>query len=305
MDPLNLGRVRVRCFGNIHSEDKTQVPTNSLPWAHVIMPTTSASISGVGASPSGLVEGAMVFGFFVDGIDKQRPCILGSLHAIPQGLANPFVGFNDPRTNLAGFPGDSTYPKFVDEPDTNRLARNESIADTIVTQKQLGLDTTTTATGVPVTEPQTAYNAVFPFNHVEESESGHIREVDDTPGAERLHEWHRSGTFREVGPDGTVVEKTVGGHHEVKESDAVEHVLGDKHVIVDGEATLKVTSGPLTLVVSGGTVEIQASEINIVGDVNVTGTITATTDVVAGVISLVGHTHTGVTSGPSNTGPAV
>lgn len=107
------------------------------------------------------------------------------------------------------------------EPVTSRLSRNENIDQTIVGLKKgtlssidaAGYDATgvgqDSATVEPVTfeEPQTPYDAKYPFNHVYESESGHFVEVDDTPGAERLHWYHRSGTFREIHPDGTQVTK--------------------------------------------------------------------------------------------------
>ena len=47
-------------------------------------------------------------------------------------------------------------------------------------------------------EPRTPYGAQYPFNHVRETESGHIQEFDDTPGRERIHEYHRAGTFYEL-----------------------------------------------------------------------------------------------------------
>ena len=65
-DPLYLGRVRVRCIG-WHTDDKTSgsgIPTDDLPWADVINPITSASMSGIGRSPTGMVPGTHVFGFF-------------------------------------------------------------------------------------------------------------------------------------------------------------------------------------------------------------------------------------------------
>ena len=34
-DPAKLGRVRVRCLG-FHTEDKNDIPTADLPWAHVM-----------------------------------------------------------------------------------------------------------------------------------------------------------------------------------------------------------------------------------------------------------------------------
>ena len=58
--------------------------------------------------------------------------------------------------------------------------------------------------------PDTAYNAIYPFNHVYESESGHLIEIDDTPEAERLHWYHRAGTFTEFTFGGSRVENTQG-----------------------------------------------------------------------------------------------
>ena len=55
-DPSELGRVRVRCVG-FHTEDKTRIPTEGLPWAHVMHPVTDPSMSGMGHTPSFLVEG--------------------------------------------------------------------------------------------------------------------------------------------------------------------------------------------------------------------------------------------------------
>ena len=39
-------------------------------------------------------------------------------------------------------------------------------------------------------QPTGDYNARYPFNNVYESESGHIMEYDDTPGAERISQFH-------------------------------------------------------------------------------------------------------------------
>ena len=45
-DPLFLGRVKARCIG-FHTDDKTLIPTEDLPWADIIQPVTSAAISGI------------------------------------------------------------------------------------------------------------------------------------------------------------------------------------------------------------------------------------------------------------------
>lgn len=80
-DPLTLGRAKVRCFG-FHPENKADVPTIDLPWAQVIQPTTSASVSGVGWSPNGLKPGSWVVGFFADGDTAQFPMVIGTLPGI-------------------------------------------------------------------------------------------------------------------------------------------------------------------------------------------------------------------------------
>ena len=99
-DPLYLGRVKVRCIG-WHTDDKTPgsgIPTEDLPWADVINPITSASMSGIGRSPTGMVPGTHVFGFFRDANEAQEPVVLGTLNGIPERLSNPERGFFDPRT---------------------------------------------------------------------------------------------------------------------------------------------------------------------------------------------------------------
>ena len=104
-DPLKVGRVRVRIHG-IHTDEKTLIATADLPWCQVILPTTSAALSGLGTG-HGLVEGSTVFGYFRDHA-KQDPIILGSAAGIPQAgykesITDDLItrdiekGFNDPR----------------------------------------------------------------------------------------------------------------------------------------------------------------------------------------------------------------
>lgn len=98
-DPLFLGRVKVRVIG-WHTDDKTPnegIPTEDLPWADVILPITSATISGIGSSPTGMVPGTHVFGFFRDGVEAQEPVVLGTSGGVPERFANPNFGFFDPR----------------------------------------------------------------------------------------------------------------------------------------------------------------------------------------------------------------
>ena len=46
-DPLKVGRVRVRVRG-VHTDNKQYIASPDLPWSQVIVPTTSAGLSGFG-----------------------------------------------------------------------------------------------------------------------------------------------------------------------------------------------------------------------------------------------------------------
>lgn len=77
-DPFGSGRVRVRIHGH-HSDDQTILPTHLLPWAVPVMPVTSAGVGGIGASPTGMLPGTRVLGFFLDGKARQVPMVIGTL----------------------------------------------------------------------------------------------------------------------------------------------------------------------------------------------------------------------------------
>jgi hypothetical protein len=242
-DPLKLGRCRVRIFG-LQTPVKGDIPTDTLPWAHVMMPVNSASSSGVGISPTGILTGTWVVGFFRDGKDCQLPMILGTYGGINLSESDPSFGFNDPT-------GEFPRKPYLREPDTNKLARNEDINNTIVKKKNDDLDTCNpTALGGNWSEPASPYNAKYPKNHVLESESGHIIEIDDTPGSERLHKYHRSGTFEEIHPDGSKVEKIIGDDYTIVRKDNNLSVYGNLNVNVGD--TVKIYAGKSIDVQIGG-----------------------------------------------------
>jgi|TARA_R110002074_G_scaffold15044_1_gene52046 hypothetical protein len=75
-------------------------------------------------------------------------------------------------------------------------------------------------------------SASYPYNHVFESESGHITEVDDSPGAERMFRQHMAGTFEEIHPDGSVVTKIIGDNYEI--------VIGSELIVIKGSQNITV-----------------------------------------------------------------
>ena len=117
MDPKRLGRLRVRCLGH-HTEDKDKLPTSDLPWAHPMNPITSATVSGIGQTPLGAVEGTWVVGFFTDGPTAQQPVVMGTLPGVPKSTPTGEKGFEDPN---------AAYPREAGQSDVNRLAINETV----------------------------------------------------------------------------------------------------------------------------------------------------------------------------------
>ncbi len=310
-DPKKLGRVRVRILG-IHTDNRTLIPTQDLPWAYVMTPITSAAMTGLGESPLGPVPGTWVIGFFRDGDSCQEPVIIGTIGGIPEEPTQKPKGFYDPRDDdelvekLANAPRKiqsrsyhtdgsgvtltpetqaQNYPRetnpldnVLNEPDTNRLARAEKINDTIVQVKKDNLDKQVPeAFGGTWDEPAPGYNAQYPYNHVKESESGHIEEVDDTPGAERTHSWDRSGSFQEIQLDGTKIVKVVGDHYEIIMKKDHIHIMGDRNTTVQKDDNLLCQKNlnievdeNLNILVKGGTfIKVQGDlDFTVGGQVN-------------------------------------
>lgn len=327
-DPLKIGRCRVRIIGT-HTDDKTILPTASLPWAHPLQPINNPN----SYTPK---EGDMVVGFFMDSIDGQFPIMFGLVPGIATKKAIPKKGFYDDRSqqelDKAPVKPDekpTNYPRNLDEPTTSRLARNEDLDKTIVQTKKdnkFGF------------EPNPYYNAVYPYNNVYESESGHVMEFDDTKDAERIHLYHRSGSYIEWGPNGDRSERIEKNKYTVVAGDDKIYVKGDVDIVVLGSATVtvaknatvtaglnitatagidaSVTAGVDASVTAGAVATITApltniesattnisGIVNIGGALNVTGLITAESDVVTGTgVSLDQHVHSGVRSGESLTG---
>ena len=258
-DPEKLGRVRVRILG-YHTSDKSILSTADLPLAQVLQPIQSAAISGIGHSATGIVEGSHVVGFFADGEDQQVPVIMGTLGGFAFTPPNKDKGFNDPngiypRNDLES--GLNTVP----ESDISRLAREESaekhkslkfkrgakvenvpvaFAPELLIGKILGARYTESSWNEPEPQGSKTSKNKYPYNHVHETESGHVFEIDDTPGAERLNRQHTTGTFEEIQPDGTRVTKVMGDDYEIVVKDKNVFVKGNLNITVEGDATFNV-----------------------------------------------------------------
>ena len=222
-------------------------------------------MNGIGQSPLGPVEGTWVIVFFKDGDECQQPVMMGTIGGIPieytteeqydnvTGIAVDKIKSSDESvTPTYTAPDDNNgfkdpagiYPRdaFLEEPDTNRLARGQKLKHTSLARRimarrkgvKIGNSTATWD------QPQIPYFAKYPYNHVTETESGHVVEYDDTPMAERTCHMHATGTFTEVDASGTQVNRILGNGYTIIDKDGFVQIAGTCIISVDGDASINV-----------------------------------------------------------------
>lgn len=183
----------------------------------------------------------------------------------------------------------------VSHPDVHKLARGYATGTCVEYQESVCVHSLTfpkvtsvmgdvsvdeyTASETPV-----SFDAKYPYNKVTETESGHVFEVDDTPGSERINTFHRAGSWAAY---------HANGDHSV-------HVKGQsftkvrrKTQLVDGDYLLKI-GGKFRLYLPGNdddggvTISIEGSKVQIFAD-EIHASATGDTSIESGgVLSLVG-----------------
>ena len=135
---------------------------------------------------------------------------------------------------------------YLKEPTTNRLARgirgNTDSSDPRVSgivfekmnNRKAGQMEIATASGKSWSEPKVPWRAIYPYNHVHQTESGHIIEMDDTPNWERMHWYHRTGTFTEIHPTGIKVDKIVNNYYDIILGTRYTHIESNDFTTIDG-----------------------------------------------------------------------
>jgi hypothetical protein len=213
----NYGKVQIRISG-----DQQPVGDNTnLPWASIMVPSTSPAESGIGITPNWLNVNTTVFGIFLDGTYRNMPMILGALNQnkpepVGHGISPLARGDNIPRVltskeELVGVNG----------------KRNPDYKDNKVL--------TTSAKDTPKIV-------------------NHIIELDDTPENERILVKHKSGSYVEFFSDGNVVVKSANSNYEVAIKNK-EITVNDDTIINCGK-TAKITAGSIVL---QGTVLVEGS----------------------------------------------
>ena len=241
-DPTKQGRVQVRAFG-VHGENTDEeIPTAALPWAICVAGNYEPN------NPPPKLN-SFVFGMFLDGDEAQHPMIMGLIPA-------QYTEKHDPDKDKWGVvPGDDAPlraqgldPESFGMTQMSRLGRAEDLDATYLTpqfsnaiEKQKIADSKLTWD-----EPPPAYGAKYPHNRVIET-ARHSIEIDDTPGAERIHIHHMSGSYIEIDATGSVKERADGDRYEVtigtKHESSAHNVVtinGNSHVYVKGNKTEEI-----------------------------------------------------------------
>lgn len=239
-DPEKIGRVRVRVHG-YHSPSAGMIPTDMLQWFSCVV-SNSAAQKGLGQSPTGYEVGSTVFGYFVEKT-LQTGIVVGGLNGYTQGE-------NDVSALARG----------EDHPIAE--ARSQNRIESIQGPFRQG----------SWSEPPYVNNAVYPNNHVFETRTRLVKEMDGTEGEERIHEYHPSGTYYEVDASGNRTVKIVGDGYEIIAGDKYASVKGSVNLTIEGNANWYIkgdwnvqVDGSKTEVVQGDTKEYyadQSTEVN-------------------------------------------
>jgi hypothetical protein len=244
-DEPQTGRILVREILG-HSD---RVNSEDLLPAYIMMPTTSAGVSGIGLSPTGLLKGSRVMCMKLP--EQASAYILGVLNYAPEG--NHSV---------------SSYARGQGEPELKSRNRIQGENGAVI-------------------EPASKNKARYPFNNTMTTRGGHVVEFDDTPGSERVHIFHKSGSYIEILPDGTIVTKSVKDHIQLAFGNISIFNQGKS----DGSQGIEITSnlGKITIAAQSD-VDIFANQGN-VGIFANNGTVSVTSksgavDIQAAIIGL-------------------
>lgn len=142
-------------------------------------------------------------------------------------------GFIDPTANYP-------TPEYVGKSEINKLAQGDT-SNTIVLSKDKNRMIGAKLPGDESWEqPISSFKGEYPYNKVQQTESGHVIEIDDTPGAERLHVYHRSGTFIEIDANGSVIKRATGSSYEIIDKNGKISIAGKADISVNGACNIFV-----------------------------------------------------------------
>lgn len=143
---------------------------------------------------------------------QDRIAYQGKSQVVNEGV--PSDGFADPE---------GKYPKkeYAGEPSVNKAARGKKVFKL-------------------KDNPRNHPKAIYPLNQVSESTSGHVIEVNDTPGGERILIKHKDGHGIEISPDGSIFISNTGKKAEFCRQERILKVGGNGEIVYYGNLNLTV-----------------------------------------------------------------
>jgi len=268
-DPEKLGRVKVKVF-DIHDN----IETYELGWSQVMMGGNTPAINGQGHSVNLTAEVLWKYGellpvdnaaknIHVDSltVDTDTFPALGDIKIIGSLVCGIFL---DPLQQEFMVMG-SLPTKSNNIEDNNIRVRGEADpnADDLV----------------GIYQPPSPYAPQYPYNHVYETESGHVKEYDDTPGHERIMERHKSGTKYEIDANGSKVERIIRDNYQLVMGHDTLEVKGNVRIVVSGNCDLAVAKdlnaqvgGNMSSIVTGNSTSTIGGNLtaDITGATNIT-----------------------------------
>jgi len=233
----SINRCRVRILG-IHSQEKTRtgknkgVPKSELPWAEVIQPITMTSGSDSLSSSAVPTIGSWVWIFF-DGGNWNKPIIIGLIKT-----------------------------------GGNKKSKNKSASEVKKANRDKGIPTSKGGTWGELEDKSS--KSKYPHNTVFKTTGGSMVEYDSTEGNERIHFFHKSGSFWEIQDNGDYQLKTVGDRIEIANKDYKRLIKNNFNSSVQGNVEIKYDGNETILVggtkketVSGGIKTDGGPEINL------------------------------------------
>jgi len=249
-DPIQANRIKVRAFG-YHNENKDILPTKDLPWAMVVIPATQSGIpdsheggdekfDGITTS-LGIMVGNYVCGFFQDP-DQQIPIILGSVPGFTnvQDEDQEVKVHDVPLAARNDYEKSASYKYRVESRETDVTTAQDLNPQRDKGVSTLGEEVTPSEAGSwDHPDPADTNKPVYPLNHVQRTQSGHVIEYDDSPGAERIAYSHKNGTYHEI-QTRRRGEKEFGDAATVINGDNYTVIVDNNNVYVKGDMNLTV-----------------------------------------------------------------
>lgn len=235
-DPLQIGRLKVRIFGDHGTPD--DIADDDLPWCNVMMPINKASTlveggNAVGQSATGALNGSVVIGFYADGDSKQMPIAMGTMVGAPLNI--PLGEGTTPQFAPTDMPYEARGIKSTRDIDFSEIGGFEPAGPLIGAQQ-----------------------AIYPYNKVEVTESGHLVEYDDTPGSERIFIRHKVGSYHHFDVNGDTANKSMGNNWEIIGNNKLQFIKANFLASVEGAYVITAKSS--VLIQSGASISIQAAQ---------------------------------------------